>query len=544
VPVFDLNEDPVKFANKENQPGDWPQWAGSSIRNNTPNAKNIPTEWDIGEFDDNGEWKTGSGKNIKWVARLGSQSYGNPTVANGHVYVGTNNGKGYVKRFPPETDLGCLLCFDTKDGKFLWQDSNTKLPAGRVVDWPQQGICSTSCVEGNRLWYVSSRGEVKCLDTQGFYDGVNNGPYKKEPNEDKDEADAIWVVNMMKQWGTSQHNMCACSVTIANDTLFVCTGNGVDEAHISLPAPYAPSFVAMNKNTGKVYWKDNTPGTNVLHGQWSSPAFAIIEGVPQVIFGGGDGWLYGFDARGDGHGHSKILWKFDANPKTARYVLGGRSNRNHIIATPVIYNNKVYFGVGEDPEHGEGIGHLYCVDPTKRGDISIELAVKRDDPQKKPIPIRRNQAVMESEGEIAIPNPNSGAVWHYAAVDTNGNGKIDFEETMHRTCGTVCIKNDLLYVADFSGLFHCLDAKTGKVHWTHDLKACSWASPLIVEDRVYIGNEDGVVTIFKLSDKEEKISEVNMGAPVYSTPIVADNVLYISTQNYLYAIQNPADAKK
>ena len=108
---------------------------------------------------------------------------------------------------------------------------------------------------------------------------------------------------------------------------------------------------------------------------------------------------------------------------------------------------------------------------------------------------------------------------------------------MHRTVGSVCIKNDLLYVADFSGLFHCLDAKTGNVHWTYDMKACSWASPLIVEDKVYIGNEDGMVLVFKLSDKMEKIAENSVGVATYSTPIVANNVLYISSMNYLFAIE-------
>ena len=84
-------------------------------------------------------------------------------------------------------------------------------------------------------------------------------------------------------------------------------------------------------------WTDNSPGTNVLHGQWSSPAYAVLGGVPQVLFGGGDGWLYSFDAAGTPDGKSKLLWKFDCNPKESKYVLGGRSDRNHIIGTPVIY---------------------------------------------------------------------------------------------------------------------------------------------------------------------------------------------------------------
>ncbi len=140
-------------------------------------------------------------------------------MANGQVYVGSNNGNGYLKRYPATVDLGVLLCFDEKDGKFLWQDSSEKLPTGRVHDWPLMGICCSPLVEGDRLWYITSRGEVKCLDTAGFRDDENDGPVKDEKFTDKDEADIIWVTNMMKELGVSQHNMCSCSVTCSGDYL-------------------------------------------------------------------------------------------------------------------------------------------------------------------------------------------------------------------------------------------------------------------------------------------------------------------------------------
>jgi hypothetical protein len=178
------------------QPKDWPQWGGSTYRNNTPEGKNIPTQWDLE-----------SGENILWAAALGSQTYGNPVIANGKVYVGTNNGYGYIKRYPKNVDLGALVCFDEKTGKFLWQHSNPKLPTGRVHDWPLQGVCAAVYAEGDKLWYVSNRGEVVCLDAEGFHDGENDGPYVSEPNSSKDEADIIWRVDMMGQLGVSQHNM-------------------------------------------------------------------------------------------------------------------------------------------------------------------------------------------------------------------------------------------------------------------------------------------------------------------------------------------------
>ncbi len=522
---------------------DWNQWGGSPVRNNVSPGKNIPAEWVTGDFDaTTGEWKPETSKNVAWAAALGSQSYGNPVVAGGKAYVGTNNGKGWLKRYPPEVDLGCLVAFDIKDGSFLWQDSSEKLPTGRVHDWPLQGICCAPLVEGDRLWYVTSRGEVKCLDTEGFRDGENDGPFTTEKVQEKEEADVVWVLDMMKALGVSQHNMCSCSVTTAGDFLFVNTSNGVDEGHINLPNAEAPSFLCIDKRDGKVLWADNTPGANVLHGQWSSPAYAELEGVPQVIFGGGDGWLYSFDARGE-NGRSKKLWEFDCNPKESKYTLGGRADRNHIIGTPVVHEGLVYVAVGEDPEHGEGVGHLWCIDPTKRGDVSSELAVSLKDPNT-PLPRRREQAVIKEQGEVVRPNPNSAAVWHYPGFDADKNGKLDFEETMHRTCGTVAIHDGLLFVADFSGLFHCLDLKTGKPHWTHDMLAASWGSPLIVDGKVYIGDEDGDITVFKLAKDQEILGEINMGNSVYSTPIVAGDTLYIANKSHLFAIREAATPAK
>jgi outer membrane protein assembly factor BamB len=511
---------------------DWPMWAGTPARNNTPSGTNIPTEWSIE-----------TGKNIKWRAELGSQTYGNPTVANGKVYVGTNNGHGYIKRYPEKVDLGCLLCFDEATGKFLWQHSSEKLPTGRVHDWPEQGICCAPIVDGDHLWYVTSRGTIVCLDVNGFQDGKNNGPFTKEPNENKDEADLVWEVDMMKEMAVSQHNMCSCSVCCIGDILFVNTSNGVDEGHRNIPSPKAPSFLAMDRNTGKVLWKDNSPGENILHGQWSSPAAGKLGGVMQVIFGAGDGWIYSFDVMGE-DGKAKLLWKFDANPKKSLYVLGGRATRNHIIATPTIYDGKVYVAVGEDPEHGEGEGHLWCIDPTKRGDVSPELVYNQSD-LSNPIPHKRLQAQVPEEGDVAKPNPNSAMVWHYGAGYTDKDfGKKKDEEgdkpEMHRTMGSATIKNDLLYIVDFSGYIHCLDAKTGALHWTEDMLAASWGSPMIVEDKVYIGNEEGDVYIFALSKEKKQIAKVKCGSSVYTSPVVANNTLFIANRKDLFAIQNGA----
>jgi len=691
--------------------GDWNQWGGSSGRNNVPESTNVPKQWDVGGFDrKTGEWKKDASENIKWVSAVGSQTYGNPVVAGGRVYVGTNNGRGYLKRYPVRVDLGCMLAFGETDGAFLWQHSSEKLLTGRVHDWPLQGICCAPLVEGDRIWFVTSRGEVVCVDTEGFYDGEDDGPekgglarlfkesstihdgldssqlpaalaavlkshgheigsryrvktetegsqwllsnrigreyqyfgiqlvdgqleitnrglgkkplpvdpavqesaiqasadlttgldvgnisnslhdllaargmklpkdsvvsadgprkwtisamvagsqreivlrfegpklaaYKKLTVDDKLEADTVWVFDMMGELETSQHNMCSCSVTSVGDVLFVNTANGVDESHLNIPSVEAASFFAMDKRTGKVLWTDASPGSNILHGQWSSPAAGTLAGVPQVIFAGGDGWVYSFQADEGRDGKPQLLWKFDCNPKESVWILNGRGTRNNIIATPVLYKDRVYVAVGQDPEHGPGEGHLWCIDPSKRGDVSTHLVVHVSD-RKKIVPHRRLEALDETKGEVAIDNPNSAALWHYSKTDQNGDGEYDIHETMNRSCGTVAIKDDILYIADFSGIFHCLDAATGELHWTYDMLSSAWGSPLIVDGRVYIGDEDGEVAIFRHStEPQEPMVEIDMNNSVYSTPIVANGVMYIANKTHLFAIANPDSDK-
>lgn len=508
-----------------------PQFGGSPLRNNAPQARNLPAEWDVGQFHfRTGEWLGESVKNVKWVAKLGSESYTSPVVAGGKIFCGTNNEGGYLDRYPADVDLGCLLAFRQSDGEFLWQHSAEKLKAGRTLDWPSQGICSTPMVEGDRLWVVSNRGEVVCLDTEGFLDGENDGPLQSEHSQAANESDVVWNFDMMRRLGIVQRYMCNCSVTAAGDLLLVCTSNGVDGSGKEVPAPEAPSFIALDKHTGELVWADNSPGENTLNGHWSSPAFAVLGDAPQAIFPGGDGWLYSFLAARTENGKPELLWKFDCNPKRSSWEKG---DRNNLIATPVICDGLVYIATGRDPEEGEDQGDLWCIDPTKRGDVSAELVV---DSQGKPVPPGRTEAVDEQAGQQVLANPNSAAVWHYRGHDADKDGEHDFEETMHRALGMVAVKDGLLVIGDYAGLVHCLDAKTGQLQWVYDTLATVWGSPLIADGKIYIGDEDGDVAVFKLSRKHELLAENIVENSMYSAPVAVGEVLYISTRSHLIAI--------
>ncbi|NIR50204.1 PQQ-binding-like beta-propeller repeat protein [candidate division KSB1 bacterium] len=446
-------------------------WGGSPARNMVSDETGLPAKWD-----------PDSGMNIKWTGQLGSQTYGNPVIIGGKVFVGTNN---QAERNPKlKGDRGVVMAFRESDGKFLWQAAHDKLAAGRVNDWPQQGICSSPFVEGERIYYISNRAQVVCADTEGFLDGENDGPVTDEEYTSDIDADFVWKYDMIDELDVFPHNLATCSPLLVGDLVFVVTGNGVDETHINIPSPSAPSFIALNKTTGELVWEDASPGENILHGQWSNPAYDVVNGQPQVVFPGGDGWLYSMVPETGEH-----IWKFNCNPEDAVWELGGAGTKNNIISTPVIYDNKVYVSVGQDPEHGEGIGHLWVIDATQKGDVT-----------------------------------ESAVVWHRGYDDYN------------RSMSTVAIHDDILYTADLSGFVYCLNAQNGEHYWTYDAFAAIWGSPYYVDGKVYIGDEDGDVAILKAGKKKELLNEINMANAVYTTPVAKNGTLFITNQSKLFAI--------
>ncbi len=242
--------------------GDWPMWGGTIDRNMVNAATGLDLSFQSGADEDAPE------KNLVWSAELGSQTYGNPVVADGKVYVGTNNGGEH--RPQHVGDRGVVLCFDEKDGKFLWQLTREKLPQGRVNDWPEQGICSTVAVENGRIYVVTNRAELMCLDAEGFNDGENDGEYQEETDKEPLDADVIWSLDMIEELGVFPHNLATSSPVIAGDNIYVITSNGVDEAHLEIPAPRAPSFICVNKESGELVWE-------VERAVRQDPARAVVQ---------------------------------------------------------------------------------------------------------------------------------------------------------------------------------------------------------------------------------------------------------------------------
>jgi outer membrane protein assembly factor BamB len=317
------------------------------------------------------------------------------------------------------------------------------------------------------------------------------------------DADIIWRYDMIDELGVFPHNASASSPLVVGDAVFVNTGNGMDWTHKHIPSPLAPTLIALDRRTGQLLGEDDAKiGPRILHGSWSSPSAGMINGRQLIFFSGPDGWCYAFDPKpvpgADDQSYLKTVWKADCNPteyrakdgNPIRYPAAG--GISEIIATPVFYKNRVYVATGQDPEHGEGVGNLVCIDATKTGDIT-----------------------------------ETGILWR--------------NKTIHRSMSAVSIdpETGLLFISDFSGFVHCLDSETGATHWTHDLRAHVWPGGTMVADgKVYIGDEDGDFTVLPATKDKRLISECNLNAPIYGTPVAANGVLYMQTTSHLYAIQD------
>jgi outer membrane protein assembly factor BamB len=487
---------------------DWPQWCGSDAKNMVSAEKGLPTSFAPGQKRNDGTINRATATNVKWGVKLGDAFYSTPSVAGGKVYVGGLEGT-----------QGTFVCFDAASGKRLWQWQASARDAPRSIDGfsigiseiPQQiGVCSSAAVEGDRVYFVSNRFDVLCLDAAGS---------QSKPGA----ARVVWKFDTWEKLGVFPCDSANGSPLIIGDLLYVTTSNGVDrnafadpsrERKRKIPAPHAPNLIVLDKRDGRLVASDAAPiMPNILHGQWSSPSTGLVDGRRLVFYGGGDGLCYAFEALAsvpEKPVRLMTVWSCDCIPAEYKvsgawdpityYCLGdkrvhGALNHNdgkyvgqsEIIATPVLDGGRIYVAIGRDPAHGRGRGALHCIDPRGSGDITA-----------------------------------SGKVWSYLGLD--------------RTLSTVSVADGLLYLCDVGGRLHCLDAATGKPLWVHDTKCEIWGSTLVADGKVYMPTSKGL-WVLAAGRQLKVLAHISLGGKVYASPVAANGTLYVATNTgWLWAV--------
>jgi hypothetical protein len=362
-------------------------------------------------------------------------------------------------------------------------------------------------VEGDRVYVVSNRAEVMCLDADGMADG-NDGPYTDEGRHMAREgerpvevaatdADIVWLFDMRERVGVYTHDTAHASILLDGPFLYLNTGNGVDNTHRRIRAPEAPSLIVLEKSEGRLVAKDaERIGPRVFHCTWSSPALGVVDGRRLVFYGGADGVLYAFEVLAHDLPAGPVrdlerVWRFDCDPDAPkedvhRFVGNRREGPSTIHGMPVLCDGRLYVGAGGDIWWGKRRAWLKCVDPGGRGDIT-----------------RTNE------------------LWS--------------RELDRHSSSTPSVCDGLVFVADCGRTVRCLDAGTGRQYWTHKTKRDVWGSTLVADGRVYFGSRGGDFWALAASREKEVLGSVELGSAVVATPVAANGVLYVATMRRLYA---------
>ena len=514
---------------------DQPQWGQAWTRNMISHERGL-----VADFDPK------SGKNIKWTAKLGTETHSTPIVANGRVYIGTNN---HDPRDPKhQGDRGVLMCFDETTGKLLWQFVVPKREEDRYHDWPRTGMASPVTVEGDRVYLVDNRGAVVCLDAKGLADG-NDGPFKEEgarmvqkPMADSTnqtgvanfkseiippgplDADILWLFDLTAGAGIWSHDGAHSSILIHGEHLYLNSGTGVDNTHRKIRTPDAPSLVVFDKRTGAYLARDDEKmAPNIFHCTWSSPSLATVNGQPVVFFCGGNGVVYGFEplpssSRGN-ETPSKIavdetlkrgvdqslvtstatkpaklkkIFQFDFDPdaprtEVHRFTTNRREGPSDIFGMPVFSDGRLYVAGGGDIFWGKNEAWLKCIDATKTGDVT-----------------------------------RTAEIWSYPLEK--------------HVLSTPAIFNGLVFIADTGRKMHCVEAATGRPLWTHEINGEAWASPYVADGKVYLGTRSGNFYVWAANREKQVLAELDLKVPISATVTAANGVIYVATMQNLYAI--------
>jgi outer membrane protein assembly factor BamB/protein-L-isoaspartate O-methyltransferase len=473
---------------------DWPMYGGNPTRNAVGMGKRPPKQWAV-KIDGDRMLPV---HNIRWIAGAGTGfSMAAPVVANGYVWMGTNNEnpRDPARKVPAPV----LMCFRESDGAFVWQYL-APVRKGLRADASWTGIKCSPLIAQDRLWFTTPGAEVVCLDIGPLLRG-QGAPVELWKVDMTDELN-VFVHPMVMGWPGPN------SVALLDRWIFVNTDNGADWSHTQVPHPLAPSLVCLEKETGQLVWEDNSPGNRVFHIQWSSPLAINLDGTGRVFAGFGDGMLRSFIAD-----TGKLLWELDCNPPEYRkHRYPAPEGPSEILATPVFHDGRVYVTIGQEPEHGEGAGNLVCAD-ARTGSL-----------------IWQNPSIQRSISSVVVQEASVYATdfsGFIHGLDANtGRIRWRFDARSH-IWSSPLIVDGLLYVGDEDGDMVVIDLAR------MDELARKGKEPMQLDERSFTnaaqadqGAATGAAPVWINS----------MQAALQAPAIYANDVLYLNAGGFLCAI--------
>jgi outer membrane protein assembly factor BamB len=313
------------------------------------------------------------------------------------------------------------------------------------------------------------------------------------------DADIIWAFDLTAGAGIWSHDAAHSSILIRGDHLYLNTGNGVDNSHVKIRRPDAPSLVVIDKKSGHLLARDDermSPRT--FHCTWSAPSMAKVDGRDLVFFAGGDGILYAFEPLAENIATSevqklKVAWKHDLDPGAPkedvhRFSKNKAIGPSNVFGMPVAVDGSIFVAGGGDLWWGKNEAWLKRIDAA--------------------------------------------------------TGKLQWTYPLDKhVMSTPAVHDGLVFIADIGRNVHCIDAATGQRCWTHETKGDFWASPMVADGKVYLGTRRGDFYVFAATREKQLLSSADFGVPISATATPANGTLFIATMRDLFAVSDLSKTK-
>ncbi len=417
-------------------------------------------------------------KLANWTADLGYSTgpmtrYGNFLLLGGNV-----DGDDLAGR-----NGTAMLCLDARAGALIDSLFHARLPH-RANDMPGQAIKSKLAIDGEMGFYVSNRGELVATDLSQLSHGGS--------------LSVSWMFDMVTELGVFKRDAGdignpTCSPLIYGDSVYCLTGHGTTFGYgNNFPRrfpPNAPSFIALDKQTGRLNWKTEIPDEGLLLGQWGSPVVVSPEGVDQIVFPGGDGVLYGIDPQ-----TGSIQWSLPCNPKArTNWTPKSRGTKCFLDAKPTVHDDMLFVSLCQEQESQGVPGIILAVD--------VKPTAKGESPK---------------------------IVWTYE------------NQQFGQTSGELSYQDGRLYGVSRSGKLIVLDAESGQALSLQSIgsPASLLGSLQIVEGEILVCSDKELIR-YSLAATPKCLARYRFPKTVENSPLIVGKEAFVTTRGQLWSIHLP-----